>query len=285
MNARDVLRVLRAADQPMSIADIAARLGVHLNTVRFHLDSLTRAGRVEQVATVPTGPGRPALRFRAVRRMDSTGYRDYRMLAEILIDGFAHDPDPAASATAAGRRWGRRLGQAPDGATGNRSIAAENASAETVTAKDATAETVTAKDATAETVTAKDATAEDASAKDATAEDATAESATAQDATVGGAGGGRGGAGQDAKDQATAWLVELLGTLGFDPEMQARRIGLRDCPFLELVERGGEVVCAVHLGLMQGALEARSAPITVRRLEPFAEPDLCLAHLSEAGRA
>jgi hypothetical protein len=39
----------------------------------------------------------------------------------------------------------------------------------------------------------------------------------------------------------------------------------------------------VHLGLMQGALAALRAPITVGRLEPFAEPDLCLTHLRPVG--
>jgi hypothetical protein len=42
------------------------------------------------------------------------------------------------------------------------------------------------------------------------------------------------------------------------------------------------VVCPIHLGLMQGALEAWQAPVTVDRLEAFAEPDVCLAHIALA---
>jgi predicted ArsR family transcriptional regulator len=38
----------------------------------------------------------------------------------------------------------------------------------------------------------------------------------------------------------------------------------------------------VHLGLMQGALTAMRAPVTVDRLDPFVEPDLCVAHLASA---
>ena len=38
----------------------------------------------------------------------------------------------------------------------------------------------------------------------------------------------------------------------------------------------------MHLGLMQGALTAMRAPITVDRLDPFVEPDLCVAHLASA---
>ncbi|WP_375481369.1 helix-turn-helix domain-containing protein, partial [uncultured Mycobacterium sp.] len=37
---RDVLRVLKAASVPMSIAAIADELRVHPNTVRFHLENL-----------------------------------------------------------------------------------------------------------------------------------------------------------------------------------------------------------------------------------------------------
>ena len=60
------------------------------------------------------------------------------------------------------------------------------------------------------------------------------------------------------------------------------RIGLRRCPFLEVAAVRSAVVCPVHLGLMQGALETWGAPVTVDHLEPFAEPDLCLAHLAPA---
>jgi predicted ArsR family transcriptional regulator len=62
-------------------------------------------------------------------------------------------------------------------------------------------------------------------------------------------------------------------------------VGLRHCPFLELAETRKAVICPIHLGLMQGALETWQAPVTVDRLDAFAEPDLCLAHLSRQGAA
>jgi predicted ArsR family transcriptional regulator len=46
-----------------------------------------------------------------------------------------------------------------------------------------------------------------------------------------------------------------------------------------------QVLCAVHLGLLQGAMAAWDAPVTVARLKPFAEPELCVAHLAAAGTA
>jgi predicted ArsR family transcriptional regulator len=113
----DVLRVLKAAHSPMSIATVADTLDVHPNTVRFHLDTLVSSGRVEQVASDHKGPGRPALLFRATRRMDPGGLRHYRLLAEILAVALAGDSDADARATAAGREWGRQLNPPPPSTT------------------------------------------------------------------------------------------------------------------------------------------------------------------------
>ena len=81
----------------------------------------------------------------------------------------------------------------------------------------------------------------------------------------------------------------MLDELGFAPERRGangdHQIGLRHCPFLELAENRTTVVCPIHLGLMQGAMETWGAPVTVDRLEAFAEPDLCVAHLSARGAA
>jgi predicted ArsR family transcriptional regulator len=92
----------------MSIVAIAEELGVHPNTVRFHLDSLLADRQVEQVEPGRKGPGRPPLMFQAVRQMDRGGTRHYRVLAEILTEALAGDRNPRAKAVAAGRAWGRK---------------------------------------------------------------------------------------------------------------------------------------------------------------------------------
>jgi len=80
-------------------------------------------------------------------------------------------------------------------------------------------------------------------------------------------------------------LVELLDELGFAPERRAgtgeQQIGLRHCPFLELAENQTAVVCQLHLGLMQGAMETLASPVSIGWLQAFVEPDLCVAHLTE----
>lgn len=82
-------------------------------------------------------------------------------------------------------------------------------------------------------------------------------------------------------------LIGLLDELGFAPQRWDGpagahgdvQVGLRHCPFLELADDARSVVCPIHLGLMQGAMQMWHAPVAVDRLEPFVEPGLCLAHL------
>ena len=92
-----------------------------------------------------------------------------------------------------------------------------------------------------------------------------------------------------SKTQSITDLTELLADLGFQPETSAgprvTELRLRHCPFHELVENHGEMICSVHLGLMQGALETMRAPVTVDHLDPFVEPDLCVAHLAPTSAA
>jgi predicted ArsR family transcriptional regulator len=82
---------------------------------------------------------------------------------------------------------------------------------------------------------------------------------------------------------ATQQLVEVLDEIGFTPEAvsagRQRRILLHHCPFRETAQVHPEVVCSVHLGLMQGLLGAIGAPIDTERLDPFVEPNLCVAHV------
>jgi predicted ArsR family transcriptional regulator len=101
-------------------------------------------------------------------------------------------------------------------------------------------------------------------------------------------GAGRGLAGDTDRAPAEAGtvdpvdrLVELLAVIGFEPEPgpDGASIRLHHCPFREMAEENRDLVCGVHLGLMQGALGVLSAPVSATRLLPFVEPDLCLAVL------
>jgi len=89
--------------------------------------------------------------------------------------------------------------------------------------------------------------------------------------------------------QALEKLAGLLTDIGFGTQVEAEAgaalVRLVHCPFREIAEEHQDVICPLHLGLMQGALAEMNAPVTAERLDPFVEPKLCLAHLRchEAG--
>lgn len=99
------------------------------------------------------------------------------------------------------------------------------------------------------------------------------------------------------REQATTpgrWLakvgdmVDLLERWGYRPELSTSQGGRRvtvdldHCPFLAVARRRPDVVCAVHQGLITGALEhagERAASIEVR---PFTGPHHCQVHVTTA---
>jgi predicted ArsR family transcriptional regulator len=93
--------------------------------------------------------------------------------------------------------------------------------------------------------------------------------------------------GAATRTEALTRVIGALTELGFEPEPpgggRTREIRLRHCPFLDLVDEHADVICSLHLGLMQGALAALNGPVAVDRLDPFVEPDLCVAHLATTG--
>ena len=84
--------------------------------------------------------------------------------------------------------------------------------------------------------------------------------------------------------EAVERLTATMAEIGFAPEAVADgtqyQLRLRQCPFREVAENHQDVVCQLHLGLMQGALAQMRAPVTADRLQPFAEPSLCIAYLA-----
>ncbi len=84
--------------------------------------------------------------------------------------------------------------------------------------------------------------------------------------------------------EAVGRLTATMAEIGFAPEAVTDgtqyQLRLRQCPFREVAENHQDVVCQLHLGLMQGALAQMRAPVTADRLQPFAEPSLCIAYLA-----
>jgi len=200
MSRAAVLQALREAGEPTTAAVLADRLGVHVNTVRFHLDHLVDTGQVESAPQAQRIPGRPPLAYRIIPRMDPSGPRRFVELAQVLVADLAEEPDARDRAVELGRTWGRRV-------------------------------------------------------------------AAGRAATAG-----------------TEALVDVLDDLDFAPEPAdgpTSTLRLHHCPFLELTEERTDVVCPMHLGLMQGVLQEWGSDVMVTDLDAFVEPDLCLVHVTE----
>jgi predicted ArsR family transcriptional regulator len=195
-----------ADEDALGVRALAERVGLHVNTVRAHLNALAEAGLATSETLPPAGRGRPRLVYRAAAAGPDEGRR-YRLLAEILAALVArYGPDAAAQLEEIGEAWGHYMVDSPP-----------------------------------------------------------------PYATVPG-------------DEAIERLLALLADVGFEPRLEETRkrtrILMRPCPFLELARRHREVVCPIHLGLMRGALAELGAGTTATTLEPFVEPDLCIAHLA-----
>ena len=93
---------------------------------------------------------------------------------------------------------------------------------------------------------------------------------------------------QVSQAEAVSRVLVLLDELAFAPETLATgddlpaRVRLRHCPFLELAEHHRDIICPLHLGLIQGAFAGLASPVTATELIPFAEPDACVVHLAPA---
>lgn len=78
-------------------------------------------------------------------------------------------------------------------------------------------------------------------------------------------------------------LLATLGGLGFAcrPVADGNPYDLRmvECPFRDVARHHQDVVCSLHLGLMQGALAKMRAPVSAAGVEPFSERG-CIAHLA-----
>lgn len=76
-------------------------------------------------------------------------------------------------------------------------------------------------------------------------------------------------------------LVEMLTDLGYAPVANddADRVVLHRCPMLRTAARHSEVICQVHLGMVQTSLQATGQRIGDIKLVPFAEPGECLLTL------
>lgn len=188
-----VATALRGAPGGLDAQELAERLDVHPNTVRWHLAALAEEGLVSSAPVAGPGRGRPRVVYRAAPAGD-----EYRLLATVLSTTLGTRADGSTLCERAGREWGRYL-------VPRRLPLA-----------------------------------------------------------------------QPTDDEARATVMGLLAERGFDPEATDDAIRMRRCPFHDLAEDRPEIVCAVHKGLIDGALAELGSELRVERLDA----GTCVATLS-----
>ncbi len=105
---------LRSARDGLDVRELAHRLGLHANTVRWHLGVLDNAGLLDAAPDANGRPGRPRMLYRLRRGAAAPSGRDeHRLLATILTGAVAALPDGEVRAREAGRAWGRFLVRRP----------------------------------------------------------------------------------------------------------------------------------------------------------------------------
>ncbi|MBX6385996.1 MAG: helix-turn-helix domain-containing protein [Microbispora sp.] len=289
-----VLETLRRAGRPLSIPDIAAEVGLHPNTVRAHLALLVEHGYAVGRTEERERPGRPRLLYTAaalpgVEEPGDGERRNYRLLAEVLITYLsgADGPGGGAAALAAGRAYGHRIvhGDAPHALSGPGSIDLSGHRAGRDEPSTTPAENSDGSGpGPSHTIGSGRGKAADAGCAGLSMVGAEHGDGPGPVADAG-QGGASGAVPQAGADVAVERVVALLDEAGFAPRLapDGSHIDLHRCPFHELAEANPEVVCGVHLGLMQGALADLGAPITATSLRPFVRPGVCVATLGPGG--
>jgi predicted ArsR family transcriptional regulator len=232
-----ILQMVREHDGPVDAVELASQIGLHVTTVRFHLDALCDEGMIVRTRLHHPGAGRPRTGYLAVEER-----LDYRILAEVLAMELGQTVGTRARrAQHAGQQWATRL--TSQSAQPDRTEATPGADTD------------------------------------------------------------------DALDRAAMRATEVFKRMGFDPELattaeptahsspnsaptpgRERIIRLHACPVRDLARAHPEVGCQIHLGLLQGLLAKSGAdsgrrkasrPEMSAQLQPFVEPELCLARLAE----
>lgn len=196
-----ILQELEPAPAGLDADELARRLGLHANTIRWHVGILEKAGLVGGEAAARTGPGRPRIVYRALRAPEPPGRDDYRLLATILTGAASARTTGPEALHEAGAAWGRYLAPRPSPL-----------------------------------------------------------------ARVG-------------EEEAVRTVSDLLDEHGFAPEVHGCDLHMRRCPFHDLAETHPDVVCTVHRGVIEGALDALGSGLRVEELDIFVRPDLCVARL------
>lgn len=83
-------------------------------------------------------------------------------------------------------------------------------------------------------------------------------------------------------------ILDKFESLWFSPEFGSGanpHLRVRNCPFMESAQRAPDVVCQLHCGIINGALEEMGSRRQIVEMDICIEPDLCHARLARTDSA
>lgn len=106
-----IIQLLRDSGEPLTVSDVAESAGVHVNTARFHLESLVDSGLAERRQEPRSTPGRPKVLYVGILpNQTHERAQGYRILAETLTLALTSLlPEPPFDLQELGMSWGREL--------------------------------------------------------------------------------------------------------------------------------------------------------------------------------
>ncbi|MDR1808176.1 MAG: helix-turn-helix domain-containing protein [Propionibacteriaceae bacterium] len=106
-----IIQILRDTREPLSVQEVAEKVGIHVNTARFHLESLVDAGMATRETADRNRPGRPKVVYLGtLPNQTHERAQGYRVLAEILTTAIAQSEAHSGEwLYKVGQEWGRYL--------------------------------------------------------------------------------------------------------------------------------------------------------------------------------
>ena len=104
-----IVAELDAEPGGLDASELGRRLGLHANTIRWHLGILGDAGLVSSKPETRSTPGRPRILYRPGTRLRSAENDEYRLLASVLADTLSREDRGVDACEQAGRAWGADL--------------------------------------------------------------------------------------------------------------------------------------------------------------------------------
>lgn len=304
---RGVLAAVAAASidgDGVDAATLAARLDLHVTTVRFHLEQLEAVALVWRVPSAERRRGRPRVLFaahetseqreaprqreapqrgeEAPQRSDARERSALRRRSEVRRRSEATRRADAAAAAGsefegdAAHRSQLELIRVLAAALAERpGLDGDRGRAAAIDAGRAWGRARAAGDRAADEARAVSArvSGEEREAGDRLLEAASADGGRASQQA--------GGAGDRVPREARAEaLLRTLDSLGFAPERREREVLLHGCPFRDAAREHPDIVCGAHLGLIREVMADRHDAV---RLQPMAQPSLCVVSLGQVG--